>query len=306
MNRRNVLLIINAGSSSGDSPELAQSIKMMEEAGIRVRRVDSTSADHARREINRQRDKTDLVVLAGGDGTLHSAAQALLQSGLPFAVLPLGTGNDLARSLEIPVDLQEATRMVIDDCRKRIDVGKANGRPFFNAVNIGLGVTINHQLTADDKKSWGVLSYLKALLASLTRQRSFRVKFTIDGQTYQMRSVQVAVGNGRFYGGGNIIDEDASIDEGLLHVYSIAPQSFWQLLLLAPFLRFGKKRRAANFFKASGRDIHIETSRPMEVFTDGEPATQTPLSLQVMPAAIEAVTRPKASPDPLGTQAAAA
>lgn len=300
---RTALLIANPGSRSADSPELANAAARLEEAGLRVRRVDSTSPEHARQAIALHAGRVELVILAGGDGTIHSAAPALVEHDLPFAVLPMGTANDLARSLSIPLKLEEAVDAIIAGNRTRIDLGRANGHYFFNAVNVGLGVTINHELTAEDKQRWGVFSYLKALFAGLKRQETFRATIEVDGKVHHLRSKQVAVGNGRFYGGGNVIDEEASINEGLLHVYSIAPKSFWELIRMAPFLRAGKSGESCHYFRASGRQIRLETRTPMEVFTDGEQTSHTPLTLECIPGALLAVTggRPEA-----GAQAEAA
>ena len=101
--------------------------------------------------------------------------------------------------------------------------------------------------------------------------------------------MHLAVGNGRYYGGGNIIREDAWIDDGQLSLYSLKPQKVWKLLLLAPLLRIGGQRRARRIFTATGRQIEIRTTHPMAIYADGEPVGHTPARFEILPGAVEAI-----------------
>jgi diacylglycerol kinase (ATP) len=280
-------LIVNPHSRSADSADMREGVAGLEAAGIHVHRVESSSPEQSEEEIARRVGSIDFVILAGGDGTLHSSVPVLYRHRLPLAILPLGTANDLARSLAIPIDLEGAFATIRAGKRRKIDLGQVNGELFLNAVHVGLGVTITKELTADAKERLGVFSYLKAMIASLRRSRSFRARVEIDGEVHRLRSIQLAVGNGRFYGGGNVIDEHAAIDEGLIHLYSIKPRPLWELLLLAPLWRRGRQRRSQNTFCAAGRRIVIRPSRSMEVYSDGEPATRTPAVIEVLPGALE-------------------
>jgi YegS/Rv2252/BmrU family lipid kinase len=289
-------LVVNPHSRAADDTDLDQGIAGVESSGVRLQRFHSTGPEQTRREISARAATLDLVVLAGGDGTLHAALETLRRHELALGVLPLGTANDLARSLGIPAALDEAFAILRGGHRKRIDLGRVNGRPFLNAVNIGLGVTLNKVLTEESKQRLGVLSYLRALFASLSRSRSFRARVEVDGKEYSLRSMQMAIGNGRFYGGGNVINDSARIDDGLLHLYSIEPQRLWQLLLLAPLWRSGKHRLAQSTFCISGRHIVVRTSRSLEVYADGEQVTCTPAEIEVMPAELEVVAPNVATP----------
>lgn len=286
------LLLINPASRSGAEAQLDEGIQQLTQAGIELVQVYSKSAVHACDEIKRYRGQVEFVILGGGDGTISSASKCLYDLSLPFALLPLGTANDLARSLSIPNDLTKAFQIIIDNRRRRIDLGWVNGHYFFNVANIGLGVHITHELTPEVKKTWGVLSYLKALLAALDETKSFVLKLNLDGKTYQWRSIHVGVGNGRYYGGGNIIDECCTIDDGLLSLYSLRPQGFWDLLSLAPLLRGGRQYQAQRIFTARARQIEVDTLPSQEVHADGEPVTHTPAIFKVIPNALQVIAPP--------------
>lgn len=289
---RTALLIVNPNSRSGSDADMQEGIALLEAAGIQLINTTSNSAEQTRRLIVEHCRTIDLVILGGGDGTISSAAPALYQHQLPFAILPLGTANDLARSLGMSGDLLEAFQLIVKNHRSRMNLGVVNGHYFFNAANIGLGVRVTHELTPEIKKQWGVFSYLAAVFAALKKNRKFRATIRVDGKTYKVSSIQLAVGNGRYYGGGNVIDEYSTIDDGKLCLYSVPPLTLWELLTLAPLLRNGKQRLTDKIFTASGQRIEINTSRLREIHADGEPVSITPALFEVIPEALE-VIRPQ-------------
>ncbi|WP_237055844.1 lipid kinase [Microbulbifer sediminum] len=300
------LLVLNPKSRSGSSADLDAGLELLRDAGMKVEEVASSSPDETREIIRSRCGEFDLVIIGGGDGTISSAAGVLLECRLPLAILPLGTANDLARSLGIN-ELQQAFSTIAANNRRAIDLGEVNGHYFFNVANVGLGVMVTRQLTDEVKKRWGVFSYLRALGVALVRSGQFRARLLIDGNKTHLRSIQLAVGNGRFYGGGNVVDDDATIDDGLLNLYSLRPQRFWELLTLAPLLRGGRHDLARRVFNATGRQIELETvPAGMEVHADGEPVAQTPATFRVLPGALEVVASTAAPGLTVPAEAAAA
>jgi diacylglycerol kinase (ATP) len=285
---RIALLLINPKSRRGADEDLSAGLELLHQAGIRVLQKEPRSADHMAQLLREHRGQVDFFILGGGDGTISTAAPVLYECGKPFAVIPLGTANDLARSLDITGGVEEACRVIVEGHRRRIDLGMVNDHYFFNVAHIGLGVHVTYELTPEVKKRWGVFSYLHAFSRALSRTRSFRVRLSVDGREYrQKKSIHIAVGNGRFYGGGNVVDERARIDSGELCLYSLKPQSLWELLTLAPLLRSGRQRRAKRTFTAVARHIEIRTSQREEIHADGEPAGFTPAVFRVLPQALE-------------------
>jgi YegS/Rv2252/BmrU family lipid kinase len=295
-NIKTALLIINPNARQGAQAELDEGLERLAQAGITVERVASQSPEQSCQAVRERQNEVDLVIMGGGDGTISSMAATLYECELPLAVLPLGTANDLARSLGLTGELEQAFDTIIAGRRRRIDLGLVNNHYFFNVAHLGLGVKVTQELTDEVKKQWGVLSYLKAFFAALARVKQFKAHLVADGVRYRQRSIQMAVGNGRYYGGGNVIDEATRIDDGKLSLYSLRPQTVWELLTLAPLLRDGRQRYNKRVFHIQAEHIEITTgAKPMAIHADGEPVTQTPATFTVLPQALEVIV-----PAPIG------
>jgi diacylglycerol kinase (ATP) len=119
-------------------------------------------------------------------------------------------------------------------------------------------------------------------LGANRRLKPFTVEIIEGGVTRYSRTVHVAVGNGRHYGGGMTVTEDASIDDGRLDLYSLEVENWWEMLRLAPALRSGRHQAWAKIRTHSGDAIEIRTSRPRSVNTDGEITTKTPACFRVL------------------------
>jgi diacylglycerol kinase (ATP) len=269
--QRPALVVINRSSRSGETAAEAV-LAALGAAGVAVREERCDKAGQLGALIRAAAPEVGCVVVGGGDGTLSACLPGLMATGLPLGIMPLGTANDLARTLGIPEDPVAAAAIVAAGRRKRIDVGEANGRPFFNVASIGLGVDLTRALTRDAKKRWGVLGYAVAGLRTLGRMRSFTVMIQ-EGET--------------FYGGGMTVSEDAAIDDGRLSVYSLEVHSIWRLLMLLPAMRQGRQGRWQQVHTLSGVDIMVRTRRPRSVDADGEITTKTPTRFRVLPGAVE-------------------
>ncbi|MBX6322133.1 MAG: lipid kinase, partial [Rhodospirillaceae bacterium] len=213
--------------------------------------------------IRDHRHAVDLVVVGGGDGTLNAAAPALVETGLPLGIVPLGTANDLTRTLEIPLDFAGACATILHGRRHRIDLGRVNDRLFFNVASLGLGERVAAAVRADQKRRWGAAAYAAVAARLLRRNRPFPATIDCDGRTVRLRSIQIAVGNGRHYGGGLTVSEQAAIDDHRLDLYSIAPLPWWRLIGLAPGLRSGRLKGREAVRLMQDRRITVRTRRPM-------------------------------------------
>jgi diacylglycerol kinase (ATP) len=282
---RRALLVVNTGSRSGQEAQ-DTAARILEEAGFELTREECGDAEALRATIRRLAGSVDLVVLGGGDGTMNAAAPALMETGLPLGLLPLGTANDLARTLGIPPDLEGAARVIAGGQLRRIDLGEVNGRPFFNVASIGLSVEVTRELTRETKRRWGRLGYAIATCRALWRMRPFSAEIRHGGRVVKVRAIQIAVGNGRHYGGGMTVEEDARIDDGRLDLYSIEFATLWRLLLIYPAFRAGRHGLWREVRTASCTEVEIRTRRPRRVNTDGELVTHTPARFAVRRAAL--------------------
>jgi diacylglycerol kinase (ATP) len=291
---RRALLVVNERSRSGKLAA-ADAVRALEAAGLRVDRRICESSDRLPALIRKCAASVDCVVLGGGDGTLNAALPGLLDTGLPLGVIPLGTANDLARTLGIPAEVNAAVEIIAAGHLRAVDLGEVNGYPYFNVASIGFGVDLTRALTRDSKLRWGKLGYLVAAFRVLGRMKPFEATIRMDGIVRRSRTVHLAVGNGRHYGGGMIVSEDAAIDDNRLNVYSLEVTSIFGLIMLLPFLRSGRHGRWAEVETMTGQALVVETRHPRSVNADGEIKTKTPAHFRVLPGAVK-IFAPPAKP----------
>lgn len=282
---KRILLLHNANARlGGDALEPVRA--RLEAGGFAVTVEPFENLPEIARDITRLHESSDAVVVCGGDGSISSAAPAVMESGLPLGIIPAGTANDLARTLSIPLDFEGAADLIVAGYTKRIDVGLVNGHAFFNVASIGLSSELAQKLDPEVKKRFGRLGYAVAALRVLYSARRFRARIVEKGIGTPVKTYQIAVGNGRLYGGGNIVAESAEIDDGRLDLYSLEMPHLWQSVLMARAFRAGTHGAWKEVRTARCEEFDVETSRPMPVNTDGEIVTSTPAHFQVLPAAI--------------------
>ena len=245
------------------------------------------------------RDKTELetildkdggdaerIAIGGGDGSLSHALPQLLKLKKPVAVLPLGTANDLARTLGLSTDPLTALETALTGHPHQIDVGLANGRPFLNVASVGAASKLMAAQSPELKKKWRVLAYAIGFLRSLRHIQPFFVELDIDDcPTWSGAVYQVSVGNGRHHGGGLTVAEDAAIDDGKLDLYIVYPGTFWQLLACLTHLRFGLMRPSV-LDRHTATRVRIRTPKPRPVNADGGLATTTPVEFSLLTKAL--------------------
>jgi len=161
-------------------------------------------------------DGVGTVIVAGGDGTVCEAVEGLAEAGRGrLAILPLGTGNDAARSIGVPLRLADTVRTVLAGRSRRVDAMTVDGRVVLNAIGVGITGEINRRAAAM-KKVRGIASYLTAAVASLASYRSARVRLEADGHTWEGAMTMLAVHNGPTTGGGFRLTPGADPADGLL------------------------------------------------------------------------------------------
>lgn len=297
---KRVLLLHNAKARrSGEALETV--CARLEAGGFAVTVEPFENLPEIARDITRLHESSDAVVVCGGDGSISSAAPAVIESGLPLGIIPAGTANDLARTLSIPLDFAAAADLIVAGQAKRIDVGMVNGHAFFNVASIGLSSELAQKLDPELKKRFGRLSYAVAVMRVMASARRYRARIVEKGSGTRVKTYQIAVGNGRLYGGGNVVAETAAIDDGRLDLYSLEMPSLWKSVLMARAFRTGTHGAWKEVRTARCVEFDIETRRPMPVNTDGEIVTATPAHFRVLPAAVTvfAPTDTSSGPHPL-------
>ena len=269
-----VLVVVNPNASRAEAALPGLSSWFTENCHALI--VVSKSKKERRRELEAHGREVDLIVIGGGDGTISKALPQLLKLKRPFAVLPLGTANDFARTLGLPPEPLEAAEIAVNGREHRIDVGLVNDRPYLNVASVGIASKVAEVQSKELKRSWRVFAYAIGLMQAVRDLQPFFVKLDLDAKPAWSGSVyQVSVGNGRFHGGGLTVAEDAAIDDGKLDIYLVYPGRFWQLVASLMHLKFGLKRPEV-IKHLSAITVTLRTYRPRSVDADGELATETP------------------------------
>jgi YegS/Rv2252/BmrU family lipid kinase len=283
--QRRALLLVNNKARRGQEA-IEPVMQRLQQGGLSVAFEPFEALPEIARDIMRLRKRADLIVVGGGDGSVSSAALAVMESGLPMGIIPLGTANDLARTLDIPMDLTAAADVIVKGKERRVDVGTVNGHAFFNVASIGLSSELAKGLDPALKKRFGRLGYAIAALRVLAKSGHFKARIVEKGQAIEVDTYQIAVGNGVHYGGGNVVQEDAEIDDGHLDLYSLEMKNLWKLALMLRSFRTGKHGAWNEVRTAKCVEFDIETEAPMPVNADGEIVTSTPAHFKVHPKAI--------------------
>lgn len=279
------LLLVNRHARQGQNG-LSKAIDQLQTLGLQLMEESIEDPQHLSDVIRRYQHQVDLVIVGGGDGTLNAAVDGLVDTQLPLGILPLGTANDLARTLGIPTSLSDACEIIAKGQVHRIDLGWVNGKHFFNVASMGLSVQITERLTKEVKRRWGVLAYAVTALQAIWQARPFRAEIRINGESIPVKTIQIAVGNGRYYGGGMAVVHDATIDDQRLDLYSLEVRHWWQIIALLPAIRGGRYINSRDVRTLHGQEIEVYTRRPRPINTDGEITTYTPAHFRVIPYAL--------------------
>lgn len=288
---RTMALVVNSQSGSSDI-DLSEISDLLTEGGVTVTQVEVTEDALAVPDLARRAAETaEVVAIGGGDGTLSLSLPVFVETGRMLGVLPLGTANDLARSLDIPDDPVAAARVLLSGKARRIDLGEINGRLFCNAVSVGFPADLANQHAPARKKWLGVLEYPLLWARTIRAWKPLNVTLDHDGETERIDSVfMLTVMNGRYHGRGMTVDEAAQIDDGVFKVYCVEYVEKWKLLATFLSLQRGRlsRERHTKLFRA--RTVEIFGDRPLPVNIDGDVSDETPAELRILPKAITAIT----------------
>ncbi len=283
--RKKALLLVNRHARQGEK-RVSEAIACLQALGFEVIEESTENPRLLPEVIRRYQNRVDLAIVGGGDGTLNAAVQGLVDASLPLGILPMGTANDLARTLGIPASVPDACRIIASDRTKRIDLGWVNGRYFFNVASMGLSVQITQRLSKEAKRRWGVFAYGATALQVIWLARPFKAEIRCNGESIRVKTVQIAVGNGRYYGGGMAIAADATIDDRRLDLYSLEIRHWWQILALLPAMWRGEHAKWPGVRALQGQEFEVYTRKKSAINTDGELTERSPARFCVIPGAL--------------------
>ena len=230
-------------------------------------------------------DGYEFLILGGGDGTVSSVVDFLADRGTLLGLLPLGTANDFARTLDIPEDIEEACKLMANGKVVDIDLGLAGDNFYVNVASVGLGVEATRGLSPWLKKSTGPLAYPVAAIRAFLKHEPFSARLTFPEGDHEPveydRLLQVAVGNGRFYGGGMIVALESGIDDKTLDIYAIDLGRRRDLIGAVRYLKSGDFIKTDGVHNFRTPRVRLETDPDLPVNIDGEVVTRTPQDFSV-------------------------
>ena len=241
----------------------------------------------------------DYIIAAGGDGTLNEVINGIGPNSnrVQVGLLPLGTGNDFARTLDLPHAVQDNIDILVAQQTSRIDLARVTSDRTRYVVNVsagGFSGLVDEKLTPKIKRTWGPLAYVRSAAAAFPELHAYRTKIVLDDdERLSVDLYNVIVANGRFVAGGLPVAPKADPRDGLLDVILIPKKSTAEIVLLAAQILLGKHlSNDAVIFRRAAK-ISIRSRPGMWFNADGELVGNQPAVFQIMPRALVFVVAKK-------------
>ena len=272
------LVILNPAAHSEKASRLLERIRALS-CGTAIR-LTSEAGDARRIAAQAVQDGVEVIVAAGGDGTLNEVVNGIGSAPVRLGILPVGTMNVFANELGIPHGNLERAWSIIEQGKVvAVDLPQANGTHFIQLAGVGLDAEVVRKTTADSKKALGPLSYLLTLVQVAAHKPS-RVVLETDGGRIHEGSFAL-IGNGRLYGGPFPVFKRASLYDGLLDVLVFQNQSHWDVVRYFQAIAFGTHPELPDVEYFQTRSIKVTSSGDVPVELDGEVAGMLPCLFSV-------------------------
>jgi YegS/Rv2252/BmrU family lipid kinase len=288
--QRRIALIINPAAGGGRAARALAAVQAALGAGGIEHCTERTrSLDHARELALMVAARGEVAVAFGGDGLVGAVAGALRNGDGVLGVLPGGRGNDFARVLGIPLDPVAACGVLATGVERMLDLGEVGGRAFVGIASCGFDSDAN-RIANDARLVRGNLVYVYGALRALVSWRRARFLIELEGEeTVTVVGYSVAVANAKAYGGGMYLAPDASLEDGLLDVVTIAQMPRLRFLRLLPTVFKGKHVLVPEVSVRRAREVRIGADRAFTMYADGDPIAELPLTVRALPRAVRVI-----------------
>lgn len=272
MQKTDVIVIANPKAGTHDKGRLLQSIDdSLAKKGITHEIFETSHAGHAEEIAKSYANKATKVIAVGGDGTVNEVGRALIGSTTAMAIIPCGSGNGLARDLQIPMRKASAIKTAIDGEIKAIDHGTINGKPFFCTCGTGFDASVSMSFANAGKR--GVITYIEKALTGWLNYKPTTYRLTIDdGSPITIKAFLITCANAEQYGNNAFIAPQAYIDDGLMNVTIVEPFSTIDIPALVIQLFTKTIDKSSNIKTFSCKSLKIESEKSDNpAHYDGDP-----------------------------------
>jgi diacylglycerol kinase (ATP) len=288
-----VILNLTAGSAANaEADAIKAKLDELSPAAIHITEKAGDAARFARQAVH---DGCELIIAAGGDGTLNEVINGVARnaSRVCIGLVPLGTGNDFARSLQLPVTIAENIDILRRGKRRSIDLVRVRSdrvRYFINVSAGGFSGLVDEKLTPDLKKTWGPLAYVRSAAAALSELHAYRTEVELDdGERLDVELYNIIVANGAYVAGGLPVAPESDPGDGLLDVILIPKRSTGEMLLLVAQIVLGNHLRSESIIFRRTPRLRVRSQPGMWFNADGELVGNEPATFEIIPHAIQFV-----------------
>jgi len=243
----------------------------------------------------------EVLVVAGGDGSVHAVLPALVHSPTALALLPLGTSNVLARELGYPLGrraLQGCLQALQAGEVRQMDVGIVNGRPFALMASTGFDAYVLPRVPEELKKRWGVFAFIWTGLRELRSYQPTRYRVSVGAERQEIEAVLLVVSNTSRYGWFTVIAPSALTDDGELDIVWFPADARWRRKMWRVLwdVFWGKSGRCPHLCFARAKSVRVEAFSAQFVQCDGELVGETPMDVHVLPRALRVIAASPPAP----------
>ncbi|WP_226585365.1 diacylglycerol/lipid kinase family protein [Halobacillus litoralis] len=290
---KKAMLIVNPSSGKEEALDHVDDIqKILEDKDYQVEVAQTEKELDATKYCQDAcKNEMDLVVSMGGDGTLHETINGMVdQEHRPLlGIVPLGTVNDFARALDIPLDIKKAIGVLRSDRSKKVDIGRFNDDYFVNIVAAGALAEATYEVSPEQKTRYGPLAYMMEGVKTLSSESSYPMKIEYDGKQWEGESFLFLAALTNSTGGFEKLSPEAKVNDGLIHCYVLPKMNLVRLGSVVTSILRGELKNEGNVEYFTAQNIRISSEEDLVTNVDGEEGDPLPVELKILPSHIEVI-----------------
>lgn len=286
---KKALLVVNPSAGGEKAQEFQKAVvekleSYFDEVEVKETKKGGDARDFARAAAQ---DKLDSVFVMGGDGTVNEGISGLAEQDYrpKFGFFPLGTVNDLARALNMPINPKEAIEALDFEQTKSLDIGKINDRYFMNVVAVGSIPEAVRDVSVEEKTKFGKMAYLISGLKKIAQNETYNFELDVDGDHISVESTTLLIGLTNSIGGHENFLPDAKVDDGLLHLVYLKDTNMLESFQAIPNLAQGVTESNQNLGYRTFNKAHIalKDSQSLGTNVDGDEGDELPIDITILP-----------------------